>query len=168
MHIDEPTTPAKSNRRTLLLILAIVVAVIGAVLAVVLVVDRTGNSAESAPASEPSTFTLIGTLVLQDEVVATTKGCAGDRGYDDIQVGASVTVYDPSGDVIAVGKVNKATQKDVSRIGNYSFIGSCELAFSATNVPAEHPIYSVEVSHRGKVAVSADDAKNGRVELTLG
>jgi hypothetical protein len=35
-------------------------------------------------------------------------------------------------------------------------------------VPGGHDFYQVEVSHRGKIAVSGDEARAGAVGLTLG
>jgi hypothetical protein len=35
-------------------------------------------------------------------------------------------------------------------------------------VPSGHDFYQVEVSHRGKIAVSDDEARDGLVALTLG
>jgi hypothetical protein len=37
-----------------------------------------------------------------------------------------------------------------------------------SNVPTGEKFYQVEVTHRGKVTVTADDAKAGRVSLSLG
>jgi len=44
----------------------------------------------------------------------------------------------------------------------------CAFTFSVPDVPAGESFYQVEVTHRGKINVSAEDARNGSTALSLG
>jgi hypothetical protein len=46
--------------------------------------------------------------------------------------------------------------------------GTCVFSLSAPNVPAREKFSLVEVSHRGRIMVQPDDARYGRVALSLG
>lgn len=114
-------------------------------------------------ASEPQPFTLTGEIVLDaDGAFSMNPRCGGKDGYDDINRGASVTVYDAAGKVVAKGE-----------LGEGKFVGQkandpCAFPFSVANVPAGESFYQVEVSHRGKVTVEQKEAQAGGVSLTLG
>ncbi|MGK3206513.1 hypothetical protein [Amycolatopsis sp. MEPSY49] len=41
-------------------------------------------------------------------------------------------------------------------------------SLAAPNVPAGEKFYLVEVSHRGRIMVQPEDARNGNVALSLG
>ena len=106
-----------------------------------------------------ATFTLSGSLTLIDSgVERLAPGCVGTGGYDDMVRGASVTVYDPSGTVIATGQVHQTEMLDSVM---------CRLDFEVTDVPDGHAFYQIELSHRGKVTFPVDVAKR-RVALSLG
>lgn len=112
---------------------------------------------------KPAPFTLSGKLELSaDGAFSANPRCGGKGGYDDINRGASVTVYDAGGTVVATGE-----------LGEGRFVGQklddpCAFPFTVANVPGGGQFYQVEVSHRGKVTVTADAAKAGAVKLTLG
>jgi hypothetical protein len=112
----------------------------------------------SAPVS-PGTFDLTGSITLKhgDYVGDSSGACAGSSGYDDVTGGAGVTITDQAGTVIATGTLDA---------GNTQSAG-CKLAFTVT-VPASKPFYGVQVSHRGVVQFSGDQAKSGGVALSLG
>lgn len=111
--------------------------------------------------TQPSTFTIEGSLTLSDSV--TTYGlpsefdCAGDDGYDDIGPNSSVTVSDQAGDVIATGQVQ----------GSSGGASTCTLTFSASDVPEGRDFYKVEISHRGELTFTEEEAKAG-ITMTLG
>ncbi|MCE6999502.1 hypothetical protein LZG04_32520 [Saccharothrix sp. S26] len=142
----------------------------GAVIAGVLVIAGAvwafgGGDSTAAPVTATSTFVptafeLRGTLSLNDGVTSVTSSgeCAGYRGYDDIYEGSQVTVYDAAGKAVGLGRLYNA---------QYS-AGSCVFEFTVGNVPLGDEIYQVEVSHRGKVSYKVEDAKSGRVSLSLG
>lgn len=117
-------------------------------------------SAAQGPAAL-ETFTLTGTMTLTDKVDATDTGCRGsyDSGYDDIQEGADVTVYNASGDVIAKSELGASEEV---------FTGVCEFQISVPDVPKGETFYKVEVSHRGTVELSAEEAENGELAASLG
>src|SRR5206468_324064 len=85
--------------------------------------------------------------------------CFGEGGYSDIGAGTGVNVYDQSGAIVAVGQL-------ASGRGSYS--SGCTLTFSVPDVPSGSKFYQVEVSHRGKMNLSAQDAKAGAAAYTLG
>jgi hypothetical protein len=110
-----------------------------------------------------SPFTFNGTLTLQsyDGYSTGTNGnCYGSGGYDDINESAGVTVSNTKGEVVAVGRLGPGTFS--------SLYSGCSFAFSVTDVPDGDSFYQIEVSHRGKINTSAEDAKNGSTSLTLG
>ena len=88
----------------------------------------------------------------------TNEDCTGYSGYDDITEGAGVTVYDSAGKVVATGALG--TGKPVS--------GACSFPVTVSGVPEGSKFYQVEISHRGKVTVSASNAKAGVFAASLG
>jgi hypothetical protein len=74
-------------------------------------------------------------------------------------VGASVTVYDAAGKVDAVGAITKPYSLGVQ---------GCSFSIVVPDVPDGEKFYQVEVTHRGKITVPADEAKTGMVSLSLG
>jgi hypothetical protein len=110
----------------------------------------------------PDTFTLEGSFSLTDgsSVVSDgDAGCRGSGGYDDIQEGTSVTVYDASGSVVATGALGD------SKGGPYS---PCIFKVAVNDVPKGEKYYKVEVSHRGTVQMTAEEAEAGELAATLG
>lgn len=119
-----------------------------AVLAVLAAAAVAGCGA-TAQAASPAPFTLTGDLQVQ---------CRGT--FEDITDGATVTVYDAAGTVVAVGHLGKE--------GDPAMQGRCMWPITVPNVPATSAFYGVEVTHRGKVTVPATQAQAGDVHLTLG
>lgn len=115
----------------------------------------------SSDSSTPKTFTLRGTMTLTGDNVPTgetNEDCTGYSGYEDIAKGASVTVYDNGGKVVAEGALGTGKPKDAA----------CVFPVSIPGVPEGSKFYQVEVSHRGKLTVSAAEAKAGGFASTLG
>lgn len=149
--MTEPTAapePVRSRNR-----LVLVIAV-----AIVLVV---ASAVTWAMIAKPGTFELRGTMTLTKSATAYTEGrgaCVGYRGYDDLGEGAQVTVYNASGEAIALGKLADSV-----------YSGSlCIFQFTVQDVPGGEDIYQVEVSHRGKVSFPSDKARSGEVALSIG
>ena len=90
------------------------------------------------------------------------KACTGSGGYDDIRQGAAVTVYDDAGKVVGTGAL------DAGRYASEDSTAPCLFPVSVAGVPGGSRFYQVEVSHRGKVTVSAAEAKAGGFAATLG
>lgn len=88
----------------------------------------------------------------------TSEDCTGYSGYDDIAEGASVTVYDSKGAVVATGALG--TGKPDS--------ASCVFPVRVPDVPGGSKFYRVEVSHRGQITVTASEAKAGEFAASLG
>lgn len=111
--------------------------------------------------STPTTFTLRGTMTLTGDNVpagATSEDCTGYEGYADIARGASVTVYDQDGKVVASGALGTGKPKSAA----------CVFPVSVAGVPEGSRFFQVEVSHRGKLTVSAADARAGKFAASLG
>jgi hypothetical protein len=86
------------------------------------------------------------------------QGCEGRGGYKDIAEGAAVTVYDGGGAVVATGS-----------LGSGVMVGSsCRFTLYVEQVPEGADFFQVEVSHRGKLTLSAADAKAGKFSGTIG
>lgn len=117
-------------------------------------------AANSGP-DAPATFTLEGTFALTEKATLTgDDDCSGgyDSGYDDISEGASVTVYGAKGEVIATGSLGD------SEYASYS----CVFDIAVPDVPKGEKFYKVEVSHRGTIQLSAEEAENGDLFASLG
>lgn len=115
----------------------------------------------AAGPSTPKTFTLRGSMTLTGDNIPTgdtDEDCTGYSGYGDITEGAGVTVYDSTGKVVATGALG--TGKPVS--------ASCVFPVRVPGVPEGSKFYQVEISHRGKVTVSASEAKAGWFAASLG
>ncbi|MFF2184575.1 hypothetical protein [Streptomyces sp. NPDC058155] len=108
---------------------------------------------------KPATFTLEGEFLLLEDAVDMDDSCAGTGGYDDIAEGTSVTVYGAKGDVIATGSLGDS---------NSTVPGTCTYDIAVPDVPKGEKFYKVEVSHRGTLQLSAEQAENGELASTLG
>ncbi|MFE2563051.1 hypothetical protein [Streptomyces mirabilis] len=111
--------------------------------------------------STPTTFTLNGTMTLTGDNIPTgdtNEDCTGYSGYDDIAKGASVTVYDSTGKVVATGSLGTGKPKSAA----------CGFPVAVPGVPEGSKFYQVEVSHRGKITVSSAEAKAGKFAASLG
>jgi len=125
-----------------------------------------GSDASTAPtptasdtaSTGPATFNISGQLDLQgrDNWLKAAGNCFGIDGYDDIDSGAQVVIRDGDGTKVAIGALEDGYVQD----------GDCIFLFFVTDVPEGGGVYSVEVSHRGEVAFSEDEA--GVLHLTLG
>ncbi|MEU8684225.1 hypothetical protein [Streptomyces sp. NPDC048611] len=108
-------------------------------------------------------FTLRGKMTLTGDHIPsgdTGEQCTGYKGYDDISEGAAVTVYDTSGKLIAKGALGAGKSDDVS--------GVCEFDATVPDVPKGEKFYQVEVSHRGKISATAEEAEEGEFAASLG
>ncbi|MBV9831075.1 MAG: DUF2510 domain-containing protein [Marmoricola sp.] len=147
-----PPPPPPSNRGKWIALGAIALVLL--IAAGILVAGLVKNTAASS-----DTFDVKGTLTLNDASGFTDDGagnCQGKDGYSDISTGAQVSIKDSAGKVVAVGSLGESITAD----------GSCSFDFRVDNVPGGNKIYAVEVTHRGDVNFSRDEA--GAVSLTLG
>ncbi len=99
------------------------------------------------------------TIIGGDHIIGTGSNCQGDGGYDDLRVGAAVTVMDQSGRVIANGYIDSAKGTSYS----------CELSATIKDVP-EVDFYQFKISHRGGPSYSLADmeAADWKVDLSIG
>lgn len=119
-------------------------------------------------AAEPSTFHLGGSLFLDGSNDAVTSGgagaCQGYGGYSDLTEGAPVTVRSPENTILAVGEL---TRSRLQPAGTYSD-AVCWFLISVPEVPDGEKFYQVEVSRRGSITLTPEQARNGEASLTLG
>lgn len=122
----------------------------------------TAWAVQSAGGSEaPAAFTLTGAMVLTGDHIPAGDAdgsCEGTQGYDDITEGASVSVYSASGAVVATGSLGAGIEDGTS----------CRFLVRVAEVPKGEKFYQVEVSHRGKITVSAKEAEDGGFAASLG
>jgi hypothetical protein len=136
---------------------------IGAVVAVVALAGSCSSHAAAAkPIPSPKLINVIGSIALtngmQYRAAADGADCdaSGTPGYSDMVAGTQVVVYDAGGKQLAIGTLGPGTTQ----------AGACTFPFTIGGVPSGVGPYSVEVSHRGKIAFT--EAQAGDVELTLG
>lgn len=114
-----------------------------------------------AEAQQDGTFTLTGDFTLTDGAISDdTGGCEGSGGYEDIELGTSVTVYDAGGSVIATSSLILSEFDEAA--------GTCTYDVAVDDVPADEDFYQVEIGHRGKLQLSAEEAKSGGFSGSLG
>lgn len=119
---------------------------------------------ETAEAAKAETFELRGAMVLAgsfSEVGGGDGNCRGLGGYNDIRPGASVTVYDAAGTALATGELGSPI------FSNASYRNVCRFPVIVANVPKGTAIYQVEVTHRGKISLNAQDAEAGKFFASL-
>lgn len=137
---------------------------IAAVLSLLLLTEACGtaNGSAAAPVTVKGDVLTRGSNTVgnvQTGVGYATAGatCNGYAGFSDLTSGSPVTVYDATGKIVALGKLADGTSPDGV---------SCLFPFSVADVP-DGQFYSVEVSHRGKMQVTAQDARGGNVHLSV-
>lgn len=166
---EPPPPPRASRKRTVITALAGALAgavIVGAAWLATSTSDsptgtKAATASNAASKTTPGTFTLLGTFVLTEGAIDDgALGCEGTGGYDDIGLGTSVTVYDAAGTVIAASELVLSDFDSAAR--------SCSFDISVDNVPDGERFYQVEISHRGKVQLSAEEAKSGGFSGSLG
>jgi hypothetical protein len=112
-----------------------------------------------------SNHQITGTFTLMDtssspSVAVVGSDCWGTVGYSDIEEGATVTLRDEHGTVLASGALS---------LGHGDATG-CSFTFTLDDVPDSATFYAVTVSHRGEISKShADMVSDGwTFSLTLG
>ena len=116
----------------------------------------------------PTAFDVKGTLTLRHVEAFAAEGdaCSGDGGYSDISAGAQVKVSDNAGKVVGLGNLGAGTAHKSASWGNGG-TDQCVFEFTVLGVPiGGEAIYGVEVTHRGVIQFTRDQAD--QVELTLG
>ena len=102
-------------------------------------------------------------LSTSDGVFHSGNKCHGTGGYDDLQQGASVTVKNEAGSIIATTSLDDGVSDPA-----YPTV-ACDFSFVVPNVP-DAKFYTVEVSHRGALTYSKDQltANGWKVEASIG
>lgn len=98
-------------------------------------------------------------LIGTDNWTIKSGSCTGEGGYDDLRIGASITVMDGDGSIIGTGWIESAT-----RIGTF-----CQFVGTVADVP-EVDFYQFKVSHRGAPSYSLSEMKanDWTVSLSIG
>jgi hypothetical protein len=140
------------------------------------------NSRDAANTEEPATFTVSGEIALIDddmqnpsfdrilyrcnfdETCSQPAGepcAAGSGGYADIASGTQVTVTDGDGTVIAIGTLGDGVTPHTPDVwaGDWEY-PPCLFPFTIEGVPDSGTIYGIEVSHRGVIQFSEDEAQS--------
>jgi hypothetical protein len=117
----------------------------------------TSNSSEPA---EPEVMTVQG--VINNQIgdyyyIGNGPKCDAEG---DVSKGAQVTVYDASGAAIGIGSLEAGEEMDLG--SGYG----CVFPFVIEDVPAEGSIFSIEVSHRGRVNFTKGEASS--LALSIG
>jgi len=116
--------------------------------------------------SSGSSFTLRGSLTLAFTGVlpvdTNRTGCTGEGGFADIGKGTEVTVYDATGVVVGSGSLA------AGRFASSDSVAPCVFRFAVPGVVGGSKFYGVEIAHRGKLTVSAAEAKAGTYAASLG
>lgn len=122
----------------------------------------------SGGGKQESAFTLRGTVTLKSGSALLgspqERDCSGSgvSGFEDVVAGASVTVYDAAGAVVATGSLGAGKYPTDAYLSD-----PCVFPLVVPDVPGGAKFYQVEVSHWGKVTVSAEDAKARRFAASL-
>ena len=95
------------------------------------------------------------------------RTCNGTLGYDDMEDGAEVKLYDSTGKVIATTTLFGS---DYGLDSVYSAKLTCTFKWKLSDVPNDDDGYSIEVSKRGKVFFSLEDLQGDDflMETTIG
>lgn len=107
------------------------------------------------------TFTATGLLNLSSltggiDFGITGDACHGQNGYDDITEGAQVVVYDAAGKTLAIGALSP---------GQFVARGVCQFTWAVVDIPSGVGPYSVQVTHRGMVAFTEEQAQNQQLSI---
>jgi hypothetical protein len=124
--------------------------------------SRTGGGAASAAPVPPAEFPVTGTVTLTGpSVAAAGASCAGTGGYADVREGATVTIADAAGTVVATGTLGRARADSPSST-------SCAFPFTVARVPSGSRFYLVEVGHHGAWTYSGAYLSSVGAALQLG
>jgi hypothetical protein len=136
--------------------------------AVLLALTACGSSKPAAVEPQIKTITVEGYMDLNipHQWSAHDAGSPCDaslsQGYSDMAQGAQVTIYDAAGKVLTLGALDAGTiATDTDPV-----FGICRFAFQVPGVPNIAGPFQIQVSHRGMVAFTKDQALN--VALSLG
>jgi hypothetical protein len=156
----QPPPPVRTGTNTWHLLLAAAggAALVGALWVGLDLADSGAPTGIPGTSTSGEAFDLRGTFTLNSGGYGYST-CGGSGGYSDITTGTTVTVYNAAGTVLSQGALGT---------GRPNGGGSCVFTLSAPKVPAGEKFYLVEVSHRGRIMVQPDDARNGNVALSLG
>ena len=110
-----------------------------------------------------ATYTTGGSLTLyaasaQDRTLRVGSACEGQNGFEDITQGAPVTLFDQGGTIVAAGALG---QGSVTAEG-------CAFIFTIPGVPYTANFFQYEITHRGKLTASKQDALDGNLAASLG
>lgn len=95
-------------------------------------------------------------------VIESDGTCEIFGGDDDVNAGASVTVYDAAGAIIGNGRLQQGEKFYRTPLGE-GYVGACSFGFSLDVPPSD--FFQVEIERRGKVTVAREDA--GTIMLLL-
>jgi hypothetical protein len=141
-----------------------VIVVLGAALAGVFVWHAQGDDpATPAAAAGAKVFTVNGTLALGPGQFVPVDGtsCAGTPAYQDLTVGATVTITDGVGGVLGAGKIDAIT------LDGLGSAGTCDLKFAVPGIPTGKGTYGIQVAHRPVTKYDESKVRLGQLQLSV-
>lgn len=157
--LGTPTPTARARRRAAPLLIAIAAAAIVAAVGIGAYAwtrDRTDQPATTV--GNAATITIVGKLRLDDASAGwkVNQPChALSTGFADVAEGAQVTVTNPAGTVVGLGKLGGGVIEVHPVYGDPAKV--CSFPIRVTGVPAGLGRYGVEVAHRGVVRFNEVD-----------
>lgn len=118
--------------------------------------EASGGSPTASPT--PETLTITGSIALTDYGgwIGDGRGsCSGMDGYGDISAGAVVIVRNATGEQVGLGELEDGHRAR----------GDCVFDFEVTDIADDSERFTVEVSGRGQVPFTRDEASSVRLSL---
>jgi hypothetical protein len=164
-HSPSPPPPRRPARRRRIWPYAVVVVVLAAALTVVFLWPRLDGAKTDTPAAAAvaTAFTVNGVLALGPGQFVAVDGtsCAGTPTYADLTVGATVTITDSVGGVLAATKITSVT------LDGLGGAGTCDLKFAVPGIPAGKGSYTIQVAHRGAMKYDESKLRSGTLQLSV-
>ena len=83
--------------------------------------------------------------------------CTGIGGYSDMKPGAAVTIFDAGGTIVGASALGTGTATGASTYA-IPHADKCAFPFTVAHVPTGSTFYQYEISHRGRITFTADEA----------
>ncbi|MET9897725.1 hypothetical protein [Streptomyces sp. NPDC006446] len=146
-----PAQPPRGNRLWGAVAASVVAGLVIGSGAVALAWNLSGSEDERA-------FTLVGQVQIGGSSGASGP-CSGDQEFGDLDKGASVTVFDSAGRVVATGTLGS---------GAYDAFARCAFPIAVRGVPGGSNSYAVKVGWHEKKKITNEEARTGSLVMEFG